>query len=64
MFPSERKLFRVAGARALISFDLYKALNANSIQTHNNTFVPNGSWSAPTLIESPRVAKCGVQFDF
>ena len=58
------KVLRVAGARALVSFDLYNALNANSIQTYNNTFVPNGSWLAPTLIEFPRVAKFGVQFDF
>ena len=58
------KLFRVAGTRALVSFDLYNALNANAIQTYNNTFVPNGSWLVPTVIESPRVAKFGVQFDF
>ena len=58
------KLFRVAGTRALVSFDLYNALNANPIQTYNNTFVPSGPWLAPTAIESPRVAKFGVQFDF
>ena len=58
------KLFRLAGTRALVSFDLYNALNANAIQTYNNTFVVNGAWLAPTAIESPRVAKFGVQFDF
>ncbi len=58
------KVFRMAGARALISFDVYNAFNANPIQTYNNTFVPAGPWLAPTSIESPRVAKVGVQFDF
>jgi hypothetical protein len=58
------KLFQMAGARALVSFDLYNALNANSIQTYNNGFVVNGAWLVPTAIESPRVAKFGVQLDF
>jgi hypothetical protein len=58
------KVLRLARARALVSFDLYNALNGNSIQNYNNTFVSSGAWLAPTVIESPRVAKFGVQFDF
>jgi hypothetical protein len=58
------KLFRLAGTRALVSFDLYNAFNKNAIQTYNNTFVVGGAWLVPTAIESPRVAKFGVQIDF
>jgi hypothetical protein len=58
------KVLRLAGARTLVSFDLYNAFNANPIQNYNNTFVPGGPWLVPTTIESPRVVKFGVQFDF
>jgi hypothetical protein len=58
------KLLRVSRARVLVAFDLYNALNANPIQTYNNTFVANGAWLTPTLIEPPRVAKFSVQVDF
>ncbi len=58
------KVLRLAGARVLVSFDLYNALNANAIQTYNNAFVSGGAWLVPTAIESPRVAKFGVQLDF
>ena len=58
------KLLRISRARMLVAFDLYNAFNTNPIQTYNNTFVANGSWLTPTLIEPPRVAKFSVQFDF
>jgi hypothetical protein len=58
------KMLTVAGARLLVAFDLYNAFNANPIQTYNNTYVANGPWLTPTLIEPPRVAKFSVQLDF
>lgn len=58
------KVLRFGKAKALVSFDLYNTINNNAIQTYNNTFIPNGTWLIPTAIESPRVAKFGLQLDF
>jgi hypothetical protein len=58
------KVFRFGHSRTLVALDLYNALNANDIQTYNNTYVANGSWLVPTLIEVPRVIKVSGQIDF
>ncbi len=49
------------GMRAIISLDLYNALNSNATINVNQSFA---SYLAPTEILNPRVAKISVNFDF
>jgi hypothetical protein len=49
------------GMRAIVSLDLYNALNSNATINVNQTFA---SYLAPTEILNPRVAKISVNFDF
>ena len=64
------KIVKFHGYRTQFSFDLYNALNANPIQTYQQTFIVpapvNGSasWLAPQGILPARFAKFTVQFDF
>jgi hypothetical protein len=64
------KIVRFHGFRAQFSVDLYNALNANPIQTYQQTFIvpapANGSssWLAPQGILPARFAKFTAQFDF
>ena len=58
------KQLRLHGFRTQFSVDLYNALNANPIQTYNQTYILNGSWLAPTAILPARFAKLTAQFDF
>lgn len=59
------KLFRFGGTRAQIALDLYNALNANSIESYNQTFVAGSqSWPRPTAILEARFIKITTQFDF
>jgi hypothetical protein len=58
------KQVRLHGFRTQFSVDLYNALNANAIQTYNQTYILNGSWLAPTAILPARFAKLTAQIDF
>jgi hypothetical protein len=59
------KLLRFGGKRAQIALDLYNALNANSVESYNQTFVAgSGSWPRPTSILEARFIKITTQFDF
>ena len=62
------KLFRFAGTRTSINFDLYNVFNASTILTLNNAFVPVAgaatTWQVPTLLLQARFLKIGAQFDF
>ena len=49
------------GARAVVSLDLYNAINSNAIVGVNQAFA---SYLVPTEILNPRVAKVSVNFDF
>jgi hypothetical protein len=49
------------GMRAIVSLDLYNALNSNATINVNQSFA---SYLAPTEILNPRVAKISVNFDF
>jgi hypothetical protein len=55
------KLLRVRGARLKAMFDLYNALNDNTVLRQQNTFVPN--WQQPLAIMPARLAKIAFQFD-
>ena len=58
------KILRFTGLRTQFSVDLYNMLNANPIQTYNQTFILNGAWLAPTAILPARFAKLTAQIDF
>jgi hypothetical protein len=64
------KILRFHGYRTQFSVDFYNALNANPIQTYQQTFIvpapANGSasWLAPQGILPARFAKLTAQFDF
>ena len=64
------KVVRIHGFRTQFSVDLYNALNANPIQTYQQTFIipapvtGSSSWLAPQGILPARFAKFTAQFDF
>jgi hypothetical protein len=62
------KIIRIGTTRSTINFDLYNALNANTILTYNNNFgvSPTGAitWLQPTQILQARFFKISAQFDF
>jgi hypothetical protein len=55
------KVLRMGRSRAIVSVDLYNALNSNATVNVNQAFA---SYLAPTEILNPRVAKISVNFDF
>jgi hypothetical protein len=62
------KIFRMGGGRRLqFNFDLYNALNANSVINYFSTYnLADGGaqWRTPTQILDGRLAKFSVQVDF
>ena len=64
------KIVRIRGFRTQFSVDLYNALNANPIQTYQQSFIipspvtGSSSWLAPQGILPARFAKFTAQFDF
>ena len=58
------KILSVTGRRLQVAVDFYNALNANTMQTFNNTYSPTGNWRVPTGILPGRVTKVSAQFDF
>jgi hypothetical protein len=55
------KTLRFGGTRAVLSVDLYNALNADAVITQNNSYA---AWQRPQAILQARFAKFGVQVDF
>jgi hypothetical protein len=55
------RVFRFAGARSVVSFDLFNALNSSAIITQSQAY---SSWLRPTEILNARVAKISAPFDF
>ncbi|MBI4263438.1 MAG: TonB-dependent receptor [Acidobacteria bacterium] len=55
------KVVRAGRARAVISVDLYNALNTDAVLTANESFAV---WLRPTEILSARLAKISLQLDF
>jgi hypothetical protein len=56
------KVFRIGGARSVVSLDLFNALNIDAVLNANQTF--NADWLAPQSILDARVAKISLQFDW
>jgi hypothetical protein len=56
------KVLRLGGSRrAVVSLDLYNALNSNAVITASESF---NNWLAPQQILNARLAKVSLQFDF
>jgi hypothetical protein len=58
------KILRFGRTRTNIGFDVYNVMNKAAILTYNQTFIPNGTWLAPTTIQQSRFAKFSAQIDF
>jgi hypothetical protein len=62
------KLFRAGRSRTSVNFDIYNALNADTITGQVNTYTPipgaQALWQVPNLILQARFLKISVQFDF
>jgi hypothetical protein len=58
------KVLRFGARRATISLDLYNLMNADSILTYNQGFIPNGNWLVPTSVLIGRTTKLTFQWDF
>jgi hypothetical protein len=55
------KILRFGQTRTTLQFDLYNALNVDTVLTQNNAYA---TWQRPQSIILARFAKFGVQFDF
>jgi hypothetical protein len=55
------KILTFGRTRAMVSLDLYNALNANTVLTLSNTFA---TWLQPQSILTARFAKVGLQIEF
>jgi hypothetical protein len=55
------KILRFGRTRATLNFDLYNALNRDTVLALNNAYA---AWQRPVSIILARYAKLGVQFDF
>ena len=58
------RTFRIGSARTTFGVDIYNALNAGTVLTYNNMYVPGGPWLQPLTILSPRFFKLTGAIDF
>ena len=48
----------------MVGLDLYNVINANTVLTYNNSFVPGGSWLQPNSIITGRLARISAELTF
>ncbi len=58
------KILKFGRMRTNVGVDVYNILNQAAVLTYNQTFVPNGTWLAPTSVLTPRFYKISAQIDF
>ena len=58
------KILKFGRTRVNAGIDIYNVLNQAAVLTYNQTFVPGGTWLAPTSVLSPRFLKVSAQIDF
>jgi hypothetical protein len=58
------KNFTFGGKRAMVSLDLYNALNVNPVISYNNSFTPGGPWLQPNSILTGRLARISAEWTF
>jgi hypothetical protein len=58
------KILRFGRQRAVVSADLFNALNKDYILGYNQAYNPTGTWLVPTSVLTARSTKITVQWDF
>ena len=58
------KRLKLGRTRSLLSVDVYNIINAGAVLSYNNTFVPNGTWLQPLVIQTPRFIRFAVEVEF
>ncbi len=58
------KVLRFGARRATVSVDMFNALNADTVLTYNQNFVPGGQWLVPNTVLTARTTKITLQMDF
>jgi len=58
------KVFGFRRGRSVVGVDIYNVLNANTVLTYNNTFVPGGPWLQPLMVLTPRLFKITAALDW
>jgi hypothetical protein len=61
------KILRFGRTRTNIGVDVYNVINAGSVLTYNQSFVPNevvSTWLRPNSVMEPRFVKVSASFDF
>ena len=58
------KILRFGRQRAVVSADLFNALNSDAILAYNAAYNPTGAWNVPTSVLTARTTKITVQWDF
>ena len=56
------KVFRYGRSRTDVNFDLFNALNVDTVLLQNNNYT--GPWQTPQGVIQGRLAKISVQFNF
>ena len=58
------KVLRFGRVKSTVGIDIFNLMNADTVLTYNQNFVPGGSWLAPTSVITPRFVKIGAQIEF
>ena len=58
------KLFKFGGTRALVAMDLYNIFNSNTPTLLQQGYGDGSAYKNPMAIQSPRVARFNVTFNF
>jgi hypothetical protein len=51
-------------SRTVVGVEVYNVLNASTVSSYNNTFVPGGPWLQPLTVVTPRLLKITAEFDW
>jgi len=58
------KIIRFGRKRAIVSVDIYNALNISPALSYNQAFIPGGAWLIPASVMTARFATLSAQFEF
>jgi hypothetical protein len=58
------KRLKVGRVKTLVSVDIYNVPNASAVLSYNTTFVPNGTWLQPLVVQTPRFIRFAAEIVF
>jgi hypothetical protein len=58
------KVLTYGRSRTAVAVEVYNLLDANTVLTYNNAFVPGGPWLQPVTLLTPRLFKLTAEFDW